>query len=186
MSTYRLEKIFEPRSVALVGASQREGALGQHGAAESARGGLCGASEGDTIISSRIPSKIQGSSGKVRARVQHGMAVLAAAAIRHNFLLRRRTEVGRANVLLLFMAWSPARRSNAGNQGCEPRRLRNPYSNHPRDSTSRRSGWHGRGAHTAVGDCDERLMLRPIVPVEHPMRHALRKAQVQDALRIAR
>src|SRR5215213_8249012 len=48
------------------------------------------ASEGDTIISSRIPSKIQGSSGKVRARVQHGMAVLAAAAIRHNFLLRRR------------------------------------------------------------------------------------------------
>ena len=28
MSTYRLEKIFEPRSVALVGASQREGALG--------------------------------------------------------------------------------------------------------------------------------------------------------------
>ena len=160
MSTYRLEKIFEPRSVALVGASQREGALGQHGAAESARGGLCGASEGDTIISSRIPSKI--------------------------FLLRRRTEVGRANVLLLFMAWSPARRSNAGNQGCEPRRLRNPYSNHPRESTSRRSGWHGRGAHTAVGDCDERLMLRPIVPVEHPMRHALRKAQVQDALRIAR
>jgi quercetin dioxygenase-like cupin family protein len=52
------------------------------------------AAEGDTIISSRIPSKIQGSSGKVRARVQHGMAVLAAATIRHNFLLRRRTEVG--------------------------------------------------------------------------------------------
>ena len=44
------------------------------------------ASEGDTAISSRIPSKIQGSSGKVRARVQHGMAVLAAATIRHNSL----------------------------------------------------------------------------------------------------
>ena len=29
MSTYRLEKLFEPRSVALVGASQREGALGR-------------------------------------------------------------------------------------------------------------------------------------------------------------
>ncbi len=52
------------------------------------------ASKGDTAFSSRIPSKIQGSSGKVRARVQHGMAVLAAAAIRHNFLPRRRTEVG--------------------------------------------------------------------------------------------
>src|SRR4051794_38738537 len=97
----------------------------------------------------------------------------------------------RANVVLLFMAWSPAWRSNAGNQGCEPRRLRNPYSNRPRNSTSRGVAGTiraagGRGAHTAVGDCDERLMLRPIVPVEHPMRHALRKAQVQDALRIAR
>ena len=29
MSTYRLEKLFEPRSVALIGASQREGALGR-------------------------------------------------------------------------------------------------------------------------------------------------------------
>ena len=28
MSTYRLEKVFDPRSVALIGASQREGALG--------------------------------------------------------------------------------------------------------------------------------------------------------------
>ena len=29
MSTYRLEKVFDPRSVALIGASQREGALGR-------------------------------------------------------------------------------------------------------------------------------------------------------------
>src|SRR5215204_5893694 len=33
------------------------------------------------------------------------------------------------------MAWSPARRSNVGNQGCEPRRLRHPKSNHLRDGT---------------------------------------------------
>ena len=31
------------------------------------------------------------------------------------------------------MAWSPARRSNVGNQGCEPRRLRHPKSNHLRE-----------------------------------------------------
>jgi hypothetical protein len=29
VSTYRLERVFDPRSVALVGASQREGALGR-------------------------------------------------------------------------------------------------------------------------------------------------------------
>jgi hypothetical protein len=55
--------------------------------------------------------------------------------------------------------------------------------------TTAANTWHDEQAivkEFAVEDCEERLMLRPIVPVEHPMRHALRKAQVQDALRIPR
>ena len=40
MSTYRLEKVFDPRSVALIGASQREGALGRTVLRNSTGGGV--------------------------------------------------------------------------------------------------------------------------------------------------
>jgi hypothetical protein len=51
-----------------------------------------------------------------------------AVSIGSNQLSKRRPSASsaRAGVVWLTMAWSPARRSNAGNQGGEPRRLRHP------------------------------------------------------------